>query len=469
MATVSRLRVLVGGIPTTIDLTASGTALQAYDLQISNPGVTASKPAKLDANKKIVSGNIDLTSEVTGQLPYANMNIANGDLTIAKTSGLQTALDSKIASSEKGVANGVATLGPDGKLPSAQVPALAITETFVVASQSEQVALTAQVGDVAVRTDLNKTFILRVEPATTFSNWTEILNPAAPVQTVNGQTGTVVLGTNDIAETGGVLYFTDARAKAAAVADTITNGVTDIAPSQNAVFDALALKANDADVVKTVNGKTPTAGAVTLNTDDITEGAANKYYTSTRARNDVLTSSISAGDLTHAPTGDVVHAALAQKEKRGFDTFDGVVGEAFAANKTYLVRFAVGSSETSGRVYKATSDVTNHPNCYAACGIIQVGATPLTAGDAVEVMRYAENIMLLENDSVVGSSTSDNGKIVWLNKDGAFGLSPLTGINSGDLFANFMIGVIKNYDALSTNQKMTVDISMGNLTGVDIA
>jgi hypothetical protein len=35
---------------------------------------------------------------------------------------------------------------------------------------------------------------------------------------------------------------TAAAAKAAAVSDTITDGVTDVAPSQNAVFDALALK-----------------------------------------------------------------------------------------------------------------------------------------------------------------------------------------------------------------------------------
>ena len=47
--------------------------------------------------------------------------------------------------------------------------------------------------------------------------------------------------TIDIAE-GTNLYFTDARAKAAAVADAIVDGVTDVAPSQNAVFDALAGK-----------------------------------------------------------------------------------------------------------------------------------------------------------------------------------------------------------------------------------
>jgi hypothetical protein len=55
------------------------------------------------------------------------------------------------------------------------------------------------------------------------------------------------LTTDDIAE-GSNLYFTDARAKGAAVDDIITDGVTDVAPSQNAVFDALALKADSSSL-----------------------------------------------------------------------------------------------------------------------------------------------------------------------------------------------------------------------------
>jgi hypothetical protein len=51
--------------------------------------------------------------------------------------------------------------------------------------------------------------------------------------------------TTDLAE-GTNLYFTDTRARTAAVADEINNGTTNIAPSQNAVFDALALKADAA-------------------------------------------------------------------------------------------------------------------------------------------------------------------------------------------------------------------------------
>ncbi len=44
---------------------------------------------------------------------------------------------------------------------------------------------------------------------------------------------------------GAFLYFTDSRAQTAAVANAINPGTTNIAPSQNAVYDALALKSNN--------------------------------------------------------------------------------------------------------------------------------------------------------------------------------------------------------------------------------
>lgn len=46
--------------------------------------------------------------------------------------------------------------------------------------------------------------------------------------------------TDALAEGTANLYFTDARAKAAAVANALVNGVTDVAPSQDAVYDAIA-------------------------------------------------------------------------------------------------------------------------------------------------------------------------------------------------------------------------------------
>jgi hypothetical protein len=50
-------------------------------------------------------------------------------------------------------------LDATGKINPSQLPALAITDTFVVANQVDMLALTAEIGDIAVRTDLNKSFI----------------------------------------------------------------------------------------------------------------------------------------------------------------------------------------------------------------------------------------------------------------------------------------------------------------------
>lgn len=79
--------------------------------------------------------------------------------------------------------------------------------------------------------------------------------------------------TSDLTE-GTNLYYTDTRARAATVAQTITDAVTTSAPSQDAVFDALALKASttlnnlgttsiNSDLLPSANG-TRSLGSTTL-------------------------------------------------------------------------------------------------------------------------------------------------------------------------------------------------------------
>lgn len=115
-------------------------------------------------------------------------------LTLAKISDSGT-----VANKNTGTTAGtIPILGVGGKLDASILPALAITETFVVATQAEMTALSAQEGDLAVRTDINKTFILRQEPATTVGNWQELLTPTDAVQSVNGKTGTVTLNAGDV-------------------------------------------------------------------------------------------------------------------------------------------------------------------------------------------------------------------------------------------------------------------------------
>jgi hypothetical protein len=73
------------------------------------------------------------------------------------------------------------------------------------------------------------------------------------------------LNTSVVPESGN-LYFTEVRARNATVSDSITNGVIDVAPSQNAVFDALTGKADSShlhiigdvsNLQSTLDGKAP--------------------------------------------------------------------------------------------------------------------------------------------------------------------------------------------------------------------
>jgi len=86
----------------------------------------------------------------------------------------------------------------------------------VVNSQSAMLALSsAVVGSIAIRTDVNKNFVLSATPSSTLANWIELATPSS-VTSVNGSAGpNVVLTTNDIAEGASNKYYTDVRVRGA--------------------------------------------------------------------------------------------------------------------------------------------------------------------------------------------------------------------------------------------------------------
>jgi hypothetical protein len=127
-----------------------------------------------------------------------NSTITSLDTVLIAFGKLQAQMNTTERSANKGVANGYASLDDIGKVPVGQLPDIAITNTFVVSSQSAMLALTAQIGDVAVRTDLNKSFILKASPSTTLANWQELLTPTDTVLSVNGKTGVVALTKADV-------------------------------------------------------------------------------------------------------------------------------------------------------------------------------------------------------------------------------------------------------------------------------
>jgi hypothetical protein len=206
---------VVSGSPITTSGTLSftlGTELQGLS-SLATLGFVTRTAAGTYAPRSIVSG----AGTITVTNPLGTVSNVGLDLTTAGTAGTYRSvttdaygrvsagtnpttlagygLTDAVSTSLLGAPNGVATLDAGGKLPLSQLPATAISDTFVVASQAAQVALAAQVGDVAVRTDLTKSYILRIEPASVFSNWQELLTPSDAVLSVNGQTGIVSVGT----------------------------------------------------------------------------------------------------------------------------------------------------------------------------------------------------------------------------------------------------------------------------------
>jgi hypothetical protein len=120
-----------------------------------------------------------------------------------------------INSSEKGTANGVATLDANGQVPSNQINELFISHTYVVSSNAAMLAISgADTGDVCIRTDSSISFILQQPPASTYTNWIRILAPVPPVTSVQTYTGNVSLNSGDIPE-GTNWYFTTSRARSA--------------------------------------------------------------------------------------------------------------------------------------------------------------------------------------------------------------------------------------------------------------
>lgn len=211
---------VLGGPGGTSNKQAQALANRTTYLKQHVDDIEAGVTAAGKANKLTTARNVAIAGDVTGQASFdgsANITItvtyknsgvvagtyrsvtvdAKGNITAGSnpTTLAGYGITDAIPSSQKGAVNGVATLDGGGKVPVSQLPATAIVDTFVVGSQAAMLALTAEIGDVAVRTDLNKSFILRVTGASTLANWQELLTPTDSVQSVDGMTGAVTIAT----------------------------------------------------------------------------------------------------------------------------------------------------------------------------------------------------------------------------------------------------------------------------------
>lgn len=147
--------------------------------------------------------NIDVAGHITS---VSNVEIVGAQYITGLTSDAQTQLNSKIPLSQKGQPNGVATLGSDGLIPSTQLPSYVdeIIEAYIV-GQTPLAAdwLSTTSGGQPLTPATGKIYVI-VSPGQyeneqyRWAGTTYVLCNPSDVNSVNGQTGIVVLTQDDI-------------------------------------------------------------------------------------------------------------------------------------------------------------------------------------------------------------------------------------------------------------------------------
>ena len=357
-------------ISLTGDVTGSanfdGSANAPIAATLANSGVTAGTHTKV---------TVDAKGRVTAGATLAAGDIPN--LTRAKITDLGTA-----AAANTGTATGnVPILDANGKLNQAVLPALAITDTFVVATQAAMLALSnAETGDIAVRTDLNKCYILTAAPSSTLANWQELLNPESPVQSVAGKTGVVTLAKADV----GLANVPNEDWKTASLtvtADTATNTTSDTAAKTGTLiahFNWLRQKVNG--LISALSGKQNNIAAGTsgkLLTSSGTAGTVNEAGTVGSTTAPVYLNAGVPTALTQANLriGTIGTTAIGSTTLPVYFAANGVPTAYTAAQKNSMVQGATIAAPTLTNAAIATGDTVQ-----VALGKLQAQVNTIDGG-----------------------------------------------------------------------------------------
>ena len=371
-----------------------GTNVEA-PLSFTTPLVKTSNTISLDKASTSVSGflsNEDFTS-------FNNMIVG------------------KMDANKRGVPNGVASLGSDGLVPSAQLPPLTLTSVAVVVDQAAMLALPSTVGTLAIRSDLTKNFLLTAIPATTLGNWRELASSSGGVSSVNTLTGpNVVLTSDNISEGSTNKYYTDARARAAinAASPVSYNASTGniSMPAASTSVNGYLLAANFTTFNSKQNaltfgtGLTNSSSTITVNTSQ------NIATLSNLTTNGIVTTTGAAGNLSIVSTLPVVNGGTGTTTITGIVKGNGTsVMTAAVAGTDYLTPtgsaalltgFPILNQNTTGTAAKVTT------NANLTGEVTSVGNATTIAANAISYTKI-QNVSA--TDKVLGRVSSGAGII----------------------------------------------------------
>ena len=146
------------------DVDALGSAIENIDVDVTIADVGV---LQATLNGKASTVHRHAIADVTGlQIAIDGKASSVHTHSASKITNFNTAADARIAAA---VGVSIASLS-GGKTPTFQLPAIALMDVLVVASQA-QLAFTAEEGDVAVRSDENKSYIHNGGTAGTMDDW----------------------------------------------------------------------------------------------------------------------------------------------------------------------------------------------------------------------------------------------------------------------------------------------------------
>ena len=249
------------------------------------------------------------------------------------------------------------------------VTAVALTTVQTAVSEVAHLALTAQEGDVVVRSDENKSYVHNGGVAGTMADYTLLATPTGAVLSVAGKTGTVTLDTSNVSENAANKYYTEARVSAntSVAANTAKVGIT-----------------------------TAQANAIVANTAKVTNVSTNLSTTTTATTNTVVSSDGTNAVLPAATT--TVAGMLTGADKTKLDgietgaTADQTNAEiktAYEANADTNAFSDAEQTKLSG--IETSADVTDSTNVNAAGAVMESDTTTASMSFVVDEDAMTSN------------------------------------------------------------------------------
>lgn len=365
------------------------------------------------------ANNETLTCDLSSLTP--NITSTGSTLTITKASG---SINIELANADQylkktdigSTAGKIVALGDNDKIPSEYIGDLFITDVFTVVNKSDLITLSnAKQGDIAlVQETLSKTteiYILKTNPYSTIDNWVQMIIPCN-VLSVNGKTGVVVIGIDDIAGLRNELNKIGATLTADKIVITDADGKlvsSTVAASELAKLAKIPVDF-DASAYEVISNRTDTIEDSTIGTKYASVAAIKAYVTSRiqgHTHNGTDSPKIAFGNLTGteniATKTDVSDAITAHNnDPTAHATLFGAKQNKVILLQAQTLASATWGSEkgTSGyyeyvfgnAAIKTNTKVDIVPATSSIETILAAGILPTVESDVGTVTIYAQSI-----------------------------------------------------------------------------